>query len=97
MLQYLIGGTVAWDPNPIAHLLAALPLMLKGVWPDGALQALIWLDEQLHSITIIYDVLLAAPNQVCYSPPWLTLEISVIKKQVLLPSWSLQPGGCNKL
>lgn len=62
MLQYLIGGTAAWDPNPIAHLLAKLPLTSEGVWPDGALQAMIWLDEQLRSITIIYDVLLAVPS-----------------------------------
>ena len=62
MLRYLVGGTAAWDPNPFAHLLAKLPLTSKAVWPDGELQAVIWLDEQLRSITIIYDVLLAAPN-----------------------------------
>lgn len=62
MLQHLIGGITAWDPNPLAHLLAKLPLTSKGVWPDGTLQAMIWLDEQLRSITIIYGVLLAAPN-----------------------------------
>lgn len=62
VLQDLVGGTAAWDPDPIVHLLAKLPLTSKGVWPDGALQAVIWLDEQLHSITIIYDVLLAAPD-----------------------------------
>lgn len=62
VLQYPIGGTTAWDHNPIAHLLAKLPPMSEGVWPDGRLQAMIWLNEQLHSITIIYEVLLAAPN-----------------------------------
>lgn len=62
VLQYLIGDTTAWGPGPVAHLLAKLPLMLEGVWPDGGLQAMIWLNEQLHSITIIYEVLLAAPS-----------------------------------
>lgn len=62
MLRYLFGGTAVWDLSAIAHLLAKLPLTSKGVWPDGALQAMIWLDEQLRSITIIYDVLLAAPG-----------------------------------
>lgn len=62
VLQDLGTDTTAWDPSPTAHRLAKLPLTSMGVWPDGALQAMIWLDEQLCSITIIYDVLLAAPN-----------------------------------
>lgn len=62
VLQYPIGATTAWDHDPIAHLLAKLPLMLEGVWPDGGPWAMIWLNEQLHSLTIIYEVLLAAPN-----------------------------------
>lgn len=29
---------------------------------EGGLCAIIWLNEQLHSITVIYEVLLAAPS-----------------------------------
>lgn len=62
VLQYPIGGATAHAHDPIAHLLAKLPLMSEGVWPDGGPRAMIWLNEQLHSLTIIYEELLAAPS-----------------------------------
>lgn len=56
--ENLIDGTAALVPlHTCWH---KPPSTSKGAWTDGALQAMIWFDEQLHSITIIYDVLLAA-------------------------------------